>query len=149
GMNNFAQRTKEAVFREAIGNYALRKEDYRILLACSVVPFEETYRKLLAFHEVLKFGKTAMIVSSDKLACTMTESLIQDGFSVPGDIGVAATDGLSVTISQKPKITTLKVDTIGMGVSAMNLLLHEIAGNNSEPCQNKLFLPNLVFGETI
>ena len=149
GMNNFAQRTKEAVFREAIGNYALRKEDYRILPECGIVPFRETYRKLLQFREELKPGKLAVITSGDALAREMTQSLIQDGIAVPGDVGVAATDGLSVTVLQKPEITTLKIDTVKMGITAMNLLLHEIAGNSSEPRQSRLFLPNLIFGETI
>ena len=48
-----------------------------------------------------------------------------------------------------PEITTLKIDTVKMGITAMNLLLHEIAGNSSEPRQSRLFLPNLIFGETI
>lgn len=149
GMNNFAQQEKEAAFNEAIGNYALRKEDYRILPECGIVPFRETYRKLLQFREELKPGKLAVITSGDALAREMTQCLIQDGIAVPGDVGVAATDGLSFTVLQKPEITTLKIDTVKMGITAMNLLLHEIAGNSSEPRQSRLFLPNLIFGETI
>ena len=149
GMNNFAQQEKEAAFNEAIGKCAIKKEDYRILPECLIVPFGETYRRLLQLREELKPGKLAVIASGDVLAREMTQSLIQDGIAVPGDVGVAATDGLSVTVLHKPEITTLKIDTVKMGITAMNLLLYEIAGNSSEPRQSRLFMPNLIFGETI
>lgn len=149
GMNHFAQQVKKKTFEEIVTLHSFEKKHYRFLDRYSIVPFEETYGRLLQYRQEIEPGRLAVITASDVIARELTERLLQDGIPVPGALGIAATDGMSITQQRKPEITTLKVDTVKMGVSAMDLLIREINKTNSEPPQNKLLAQNLLFGETI
>lgn len=149
GMRNYAQQAKERAFEEAVAEFGVEVENCRFLTDCAKVSWDDAYSRLRQGLGELSPGKVVVVFTVDELARESVNRLLADGIAVPEAVGVVATDGLAVTASSKPEITTLKIDLVKMGALAVNMLLDEINGNHAQLRQSGLITADLVLGETL
>jgi DNA-binding LacI/PurR family transcriptional regulator len=92
---------------------------------------QEAMRRLLASPH----PPDAVFACSDVAATSAMAVIKEAGLSVPGDIGVVGFDDLPSSASHTPSLSTIHVDTSGLGAQAVERLL---AVNQGAPSQQPL-----------
>ncbi|HEV2559245.1 MAG TPA: LacI family DNA-binding transcriptional regulator [Microvirga sp.] len=78
---------------------------------------------------VAREGPTAFLASNDLLALSVVASLRRLGLDVPKAVSVAGFDGIALGRLIEPTLATVEQPAASMGVSAVSLLLDQIAGD--------------------
>ncbi len=76
---------------------------------------------------------TAFVCNNDEVANTLIGKLIQNGYSVPDDVSVVGFDNFEKNYSSPIGITTIEVDFIDMGKTAVNIILRKIQEADYDP----------------
>lgn len=75
---------------------------------------------------------TAVFAASDLMAAAAIEAINDAGLRVPEDISVIGFDDIELAKFLKPKLTTVRQNTVELGRSAAKLLINHIDKNQSE-----------------
>lgn len=73
-------------------------------------------------------GVTAVVCYNDTIAATVIGAALRVGLEVPGDLAVIGHDDAPVASLMVPSISTIRVDTAGIGRYLARLCLSELAG---------------------
>ena len=101
-----------------------------------------------AMNEIMKrkVKPTAMYVQNDYMAIGAVNAIIKAGYSVPKDFSIIGHDGLDITETIYPTLSTIDQPRYEMGYKTTQLLIDQIE-NNTEPVTIVL-CPKLVLRET-
>lgn len=118
-----------------------RIEGYRLAIAEHGIRFEEELIRTADFsieggyaaaqqllHEVGREGFTALAGANDLIALGAIRQFEENGIAVPNDVSVVGFDDIQWLSHLKPALTTVKVPTYDMGVTALNLLWNALSG---------------------
>ncbi|MBR4832224.1 MAG: LacI family DNA-binding transcriptional regulator [Butyrivibrio sp.] len=89
---------------------------------------------------MLKNDVTAVFCMSDRIAGGLYQYLYEHNMEAGKDISVVGFDGEIISEFMMPELTTTKIDLIGIGKTAMNMLLDKLDGKETEqlvkvPCK--------------
>lgn len=84
-------------------------------------------RKILKSHPDI----TAFVVANDELAVAIMKALQESGRNIPADISLIGFDNILLAQHVTPALTTMRVDKMGMGRLAAQLLFNRIEYTNS------------------
>lgn len=151
GWKTPSQLERRAAFAAALADSGIGEDRGRILTSTSQgLPdgayFAALHRQLLDFS---KKGRTVVMTSTDVIGKMVLDCLLEAGVRIPQDVGVTGFEGIALGQLTKPALTTLKVDTVGMGENAMRLLCNLIRGNLTDSRLMHRQMPTLIFGDTI
>jgi LacI family transcriptional regulator len=90
---------------------------------------EEAARRLLALDE----PPTAVFAASDLMAVGAVRAVHAAGLRVPGDVSVVGFDDIQLAELVDPPLTTIRQDTIGIGVAAGRALVEQIENPDVTP----------------
>jgi LacI family transcriptional regulator len=76
---------------------------------------------------------TAFVCNNDEVANTLIGQLIQNGYNVPEDVSVVGFDNFEKNYSSPIGITTVEVDFIDMGKTAVDIILKKIQDSDYDP----------------
>ena len=76
---------------------------------------------------------TSFVCNNDEVANTLIGKLIQSGYKVPDDVSVVGFDNFDKNYSSQIGITTIEVDFIEMGKTAVDIILKKIQDPNYDP----------------
>lgn len=113
------QRCRFPSFEEGIA-YIMR---YSILAGLEEAVIHQDTSALAACYQSLAQQPEALLCSNDKMAILMCKALSQCGLRVPEDISVVGFDDIELSNMVNPRITTMRVDKLLMGKTAMERLL--------------------------
>ncbi len=90
--------------------------------------------------KMLEKGVTAVFCMSDQIAGGLYQYLFEHGMQAGKDISVVGFDNQVISDYFLPGLTTTKIDLVGIGRTAMNLLLDKLDGKETEklikvPCK--------------
>jgi LacI family transcriptional regulator len=90
---------------------------------------EEAARRLLALDE----PPTAVFAASDLMAVGAVRAVDTVGRRVPGDLAVVGFDDIQLAELVNPPLTTIRQDTIGLGIAAGRALVEQIENPHVTP----------------
>jgi len=90
---------------------------------------------------------TAVFCANDLVATGLLQAASENGISVPGQLSVVGFDDIDLARHLSPPLTTMAVDTVGMGRMAVTLLANRLAFPNGSVTET-LFRPTLVKRES-
>lgn len=82
--------------------------------------------------KMLEKGVTAVFCMSDQIAGGLYQYLFEHGMQAGKDISVVGFDNQVISDYFLPGLTTTKIDLVGIGRTAMNLLLDKLDGKETE-----------------
>lgn len=86
-----------------------------------------------ATDRLLRKGVDAIFCTSDLMAVSATQNILERGLSIPGDIAIAGYGGTIWAEIFTPKLTTVVVQVEQLGRAAIELLLHHIKYPDEAP----------------
>ena len=91
-------------------------------------PYRDVERASALTKAVLALpDRPTCILYSDDLTAVGGLTVMQEmGVRVPEDISIAGYDGISIAGIVRPRITTIRQDTVSMGIQAVNKLINRI-----------------------
>ncbi len=124
GMDGEVTRDRLKAYRNFMEGHGLEIPG-EYLYTCT---YRDTDRAVALTKAVLALPKRpTCILYSDDLTAVSGLSVMQEmGIRVPEDISLAGYDGISIAKVVRPKITTIRQDTISMGIQAGNKLINRI-----------------------
>lgn len=151
GWKTPSQLERRAAFSASAADSGMGEDRAKILSSASPgLPdsayFNELRRRLRDFSGK---GRTVIMASADIIAKMILDDLLENGFRIPGDVGVTGFGGVALGQLTPPALTTLKVDTVSLGETAMRLLCSLIRGNLTDSTLKHQQMPTLMFGDTI
>ncbi len=90
----------------------------------------------------------AILAFNDLVAIGVIQACREAGKQVPGDVMVIGADDIPFATVMQPKLTTVRVDLIGVGRMAIETLLSVIRGEKADQPQTLLIDPTLVVRES-
>ncbi len=93
-----------------------------------------------AAEQVLASGATAVLAYNDLVAVGILSRLAELAVDVPGELSVLGFDDIPLAAMVTPRLTTVALPTILAGQTAVEVLLHRLAGGGrgTEPTIRKL-----------
>lgn len=90
-----------------------------------------------AANKILQYKEKPEVIfaANDMMAAGCYNSLINNGYKIPEDIGVVGFDDILISEYLTPPLTTLKVDTESLGKFATEKLINRINGNDNSKHQ--------------
>ena len=104
---------------------------------------EEAAFKLLAAHPDVD----AVVAFNDLVAVGVIRACLQTGRNIPQDIAVIGADDIPLAALTSPSLTTLHVDLVAMGETAMRALLHRIE-SPKQSAQKIVVEPELILRQS-
>lgn len=137
-VSNYNAMIRDAAFRELVPD-----SEGEVVNDCLQVPLEVFLRRIsTVYQRRRKNGRVLLICTSDTLAEELCPYFCPQG-TAPDDLGIAGMDGLDCSRLCRPKLVTMKTDTLDMGRKAVELLQDSINGTDSYA--PAVFLAPMVF----
>jgi DNA-binding LacI/PurR family transcriptional regulator len=89
----------------------------------------------------------AVLAANDFMALGAIKAFKEHGVRVPVDVSVMGYDNAAGTDIADPALTTIGQNTEAIGESAVQFILHKVAGQ--DPCRNIKIEPRLVIRESV
>ena len=125
---NFYKQTLTG-FKAAMKEHSIRFDsDSYVLSAINETTAYEAARQLLN----LDCPPTAIVCTVDSFAIGAMRYAKEQKLSIPRDISFIGIDDILLSRYVDPKLTTLGIDKVSMGVMAMDMLVEKIKGGNPE-----------------
>lgn len=126
---------RERYFKETMKEKGLYNED---LVKIGAFTFEDGYK--LA-NELLDENKEfdAVFAANDAIAIGAMKAFSEKGINIPQDVSIAGFDDIPASAYVTPPLTTVRVHTEFMGVTAVKLLIESIIEKRSIP--KKIVIP--------
>lgn len=83
---------------------------------------------LAAIHDWRAAGVTAIAAYNDDVAAALTGAALRGGLTVPGDLSIIGLDNTPLSSMFQPQLSTINVDTAGLGRYLGRLALSSIEG---------------------
>lgn len=131
GENNEVTRGRLSAYKNFMSEHNLPiPKEY--LYTC---PYRDTERASALTKAVLALpNRPTCILYPDDLTAVGGLNIMQEaGLVIPRDISVAGYDGIAVINIVRPRITTVRQDTVSMGIQAGNKLISRIEFPEAEP----------------
>ena len=120
---DFNSRERDRIFRSLAVD-----DNWEIIENALQVPGEIFIQKVRkAYEQHRKKGRVLVICTSDTLAAALIAGFLPGG-GIPEDLGVAGLEGLDIRKLCNPGITAAKIDTVGMGMKAVEVLHNSVNG---------------------
>lgn len=135
---NYNAMVRDAAFRKLVPD-----SEGEVVNDCQQVP-QDVFLKRISevYRRRRKNGRVLLICTSDILAEELCPYFCPQG-TAPDDLGIAGMDGLDCSRLCRPKLVTMKTDTLDMGRKAVELLQDSINGTDSYA--PAVFLAPMVF----
>ena len=131
GENNEVTRGRLEAYRNFMGEHNLPvPKEY--LYTC---PYRDNERASALTKAVLALPNrpTCILYPDDLTSVGGLNTMQESGMVIPRDISVAGYDGIAVINIVRPRITTVRQDTVSMGIQAGNKLISRIEFPEAEP----------------
>ncbi len=103
-------------------------EDFSIVEDCALIPPEVFAEKVgVTYEKHRSRGRVLVIFTYDSLAEKLLPSFCREG-KIPEDLGFAGLVGIAARELTRPALTTMRVDTMAMGMKSVELLVRGING---------------------
>lgn len=121
--SDFNSQERDRIFRSLAVD-----ENWEVIENALMVPRDLFIQKVReAYERHRKKGRVLVICTSDVLAATLISGF-QPGGGIPEDLGIAGLEGLDVRKQCDPGITAARIDTVGMGMKAVEILHNSVNG---------------------
>ena len=112
--------------RAALFHRLFKDEKHELIENCLMVPrkIDEAYRRRR------KQGRVLLICTTDVLAADLISHFLADG-KLPDDLGIAGLEGLAVSRKCAPTLSSMRVDTLAVGMKAVEVLQLSVNGTDS------------------
>ena len=124
GKNSEVTRDRLLAYREFMNEHHLEiPKEYTY-----TCPYRDTERASALTKAILALpDRPTCILYSDDLTAIGGLTVMQEmGIRVPEDISIAGYDGINIAGIVRPRITTIRQDTVSMGIQAGNKLINRI-----------------------
>lgn len=135
GNNDLIMDEREKTFRDFMQEKLVYNASYVRTGKFTAEDGYKLMKKILQNEEI----PTALFIASDTMATGAIKAIGEANLSVPQDISIVGFNDIATSKYQVPPLTTVKVHTAFMGVTAVNLLLERIV-ENREICK-KIIIP--------
>lgn len=118
----------------------LRKE---YLFAC---PYRDTERAAVLTKVILSMQErpTCILYPDDLTAVAGINIMQEAGMNIPRDLSAAGYDGINMIHIVRPRITTIRQDTVSMGIQAANHLINRIEFPDHQSGTEKIVVDGMV-----
>jgi LacI family transcriptional regulator len=113
--------------------------------------YNETTSVYQATKKILNLWNrpTCILISDDYAAFGAYEAIAEMGLRIPEDVSIAGFDGIPMMQLMKPRLTTMRQDTLGLGAEAARKLVELIEQPKSAIPEITLIPCALIKGETV
>ncbi|MEI3005265.1 MAG: substrate-binding domain-containing protein [Victivallales bacterium] len=117
--------------RAALFHRLFKDEKHELIENCLMVPREIYLKKIdEAYRRRRKQGRVLLICTTDVLAADLISHFLADG-KLPDDLGIAGLEGLAVSRKCAPTLSSMRVDTLAVGMKAVEVLQLSVNGTDS------------------
>ena len=113
--------------------------------ACDIPLTRELVKKLLRLPE----PPTCILLPDDVCYFGAEEAARKLGLRVPGDVSFAGYDGIAMTQAIRPRLTTIRQNSEGLGAEAAARLIDIVEHPESANCLPSFLPVELLSGETV
>ena len=149
GTASYMNAQRKECFMNLVGRHRLSDAQYGIIPKYSVDPWEATSARLEQQLERSRPGRAAILACTDNEARGLCDYLLSHGYKLSVEVAVIGVMGNGFVDNAKPELSTLKLDSVGIGEQAAKVLMAELNNEAGHSPQNHLLPANFVFGETI
>lgn len=117
--------------RAALFHRLFKDEKHELIENCLMVPREIYLKKIdEAYRRRRKQGRVLLICTTDVLAADLISHFLADG-KLPDDLGIAGLEGLAVSRKCAPTLSSMRVDTLAVGMKAVEVLQLSVNSTDS------------------
>ncbi|MDQ0337359.1 DNA-binding LacI/PurR family transcriptional regulator [Caldalkalibacillus uzonensis] len=141
-------------------NSKSREKGYQAMLASHNIPvnpswiidgeysMEKTYEKITKLMQTSRTIPTAFFAASDLMAFGAAKALLDNGYTIPGDISIVGSDNIDFSEDFRVPLTTVDVQKYEIGKLGCELLLNHITRKEEVSHQKIILEPSLVLRES-
>ena len=148
GQDTASQCEMRNSYQAMIEEFAIPDNCYQMVERAAFLPVETTCLKIREAFLKLKGKRTVLLAPADTGARDFYNVLHPNIIRIPDEMGLVGFFGLQVAHMQRPELTTLQRDTVGIGTLAVQLLLNAVMRGRITAAGHPLPM-ELIFGETI
>ena len=147
GLKSAVTNTRLGSFYRAMENLSLDvPEDY--VAECEYNDPAGVYKAVWTMLH-LRNRPTCILIADDFAALGAYEAIAEMGLKIPDDISIAGYDGIPMMQLMKPRLTTVRQDTKGLGTEAARRLVELIEKPKSSIPEIPVLPCTLIAGETV
>lgn len=145
---------ESTVTKSRVSSYYITAEELGIEIPVSYdieVPYRDTKGTYHATNRLLDLSNppTCIIFQDDFASFGGINAIQERGLSIPDDISIAGYDGIRIGRHIKPRLTTLRQDTEGMGAAAAEKLIQLIERPKTTLIEQIVVRGNVYEGESV